>query len=228
MRLHVPVLILVSACLAAAPLARAGEGPEKGPAQAGPNDEEEALKRFFDSYSHAAKPIHRADAVLMLKGLKSEKALAKLGGLMGDSLPEVRRNAVDVMAQADDPRGMLVNYLIGALSDRDADVVGRAVKALGGAKVKAKAVQALYQRLRFVAADAEQAALADKIHESLMQLTGATFGKGAAAKDNLKTWQEWLEKNRAALEKADAEYLDGLDKAKLAAEQKAKPSEQSK
>lgn len=228
MRLYVPVLIVAAACLMAGPFARAGEGPEKAPVPVDPNDEEAALKRFFDSYSHAAKPIHRADAVLMLKGLKSEKALAKLGGLMGDSLPEVRRNAVDVMSQADDPRGTLVNYLIGALADRDAEVVNRAAKALGGAKVKAKAVQALYQRLRFIAADPEQTALADKIHDALCQLTGATFGKGANARDNLKAWQEWLEKNKQQLDKADAEYIDALDKAKAEAQKKAQPASKPK
>ncbi|MCK6473299.1 MAG: HEAT repeat domain-containing protein [Planctomycetes bacterium] len=227
MRLYVPALFVAAACLAVGPFARAGDGPEKPPAPVDPNDEEAALKRFFDSYSHAAKPIHRADAVLMLKGLKSDKALAKLGGLMGDSLPEVRRNAVDVMAQADDPRGTLVNYLIGALADRDAEVVSRAVKALGGAKVKAKAVQALYQRLRFVAADPEQAQLADKVCESLNQLTGANIAKGNA-RENLKAWQEWLEKNKENLEKADAAYLEGLDKAKADAEKNAKAAAKPK
>jgi hypothetical protein len=189
----------------------AGEEPpavEKTPAQ----DEQATLKRFFKSYSGATdQPLLRADAVLMLKGLKSPEALRVLTGLLADSATEVRRNACRLMAEASDPRAYFVKPLTGALRDPEAPVRLAAAEAMSAARVKSRAVKALVITLD----EAVQTVPLDPsfvggLHKALVRLTGNRPAEEASPKELAALWMEWRKQNQEALEAADRKYLEQL------------------
>lgn len=180
-------------------------GEEK---QAQVTDEKEARKRFWQSYTSATRPLLKADAVYMLRGLKDPDSLRVIAGLLGDGTMEVRRNACRVMADTPDPDGYFVKPLIGALIDKEPAVRVEAVRALARAKVKAKAIKALvFAFQETLGKEGDGSEFLDAVHETLMKLTGKTFGKGAEPRKQVWFWQKYWQENRKQLEAADQTYL---------------------
>jgi len=207
---HRFLLVCFCACLPGA-LPLAGEEPpavEKAPAQ----DEHATLKRFFKSYSGATdQPLLRADAVLMLKGLKSAEAWRVLTGLLADSAPEVRRNACRVMAETHDPQGYFVKPLTGALRDPDAPVRLAAAEAMGAVRVRSRAVKALVITLGEVVQTVPlDPSFVGGLHKALVRLTGHRPVEEASPKELAALWMEWWRQNQEALEAADQKYLEQL------------------
>lgn len=164
------------------------------------------------SYSAAVdQPLLRADAVLMLKGLKEPDSLRVIAGLLVDSAPAVRRNACRLMAEAEDPAGYFVKPLTGALRDTDLDVRVAAADAMGAAPVKSQAVKVLVLTLGQVVRDEPAPApLVGAMHKALVRLTGHRPAEEATPVALAKLWSEWWHQHREALEQADQEYLDKL------------------
>ena len=170
-------------------------------------DEEAVVKRFWRSYTTAARPILRADTVYMLRGLKEPKSLRTIAGLLGDTTMEVRRNACRLMAESDDPDGYFVKPLVGALIDKSPVVQVAAVRALAKSKVKAHAIKAMVFALQERSDEAHGAMdLSDAMHETLMALSGKVFGKGDSPKEQAQAWLKYWQENREALETADETY----------------------
>jgi len=180
-------------------LAGAGEAPVE--------TEKDVRTRFMQAYTGAAKPILRADAVLMLKGLHEDDSLRLISGLLGDSVPEVRRNACQVMSGVKDPSGQLVKPLTAALFDKDIQVRTFAAEALGHAQLKALASKALVQLLEETAGrEHPDAKLVGTIHVALGKLSGVDMGKEIEVHDIAAKWRKWWDESKDALESSDDAY----------------------
>jgi len=175
-----------------------------------PADEKKLRADFMAKYT-AAKPAERADSVDMLKGVREKESLQLLTGLLGDSIPTVRRNACRVMSETPDPEGYFIKFLIGATSDRNYAVRSAAIGALSAVKIKAQAFKALLFGLNQAVSEGEkQASLAQQISGAMAKLSGHAFGRTDDLKQLLKWWTEWNNDNFKQLEAADEAYLRKL------------------
>ena len=231
--LNLRIVRLVLAVWLAWGCALGGEGGDVPPpplpappaeeAPAPPSDEKKLRAEFLAKYT-PAKPTERADFVDMLKGVREPESLRMLTGLLGDSMPTVRRNACRVMSETPDPEGYFVKFLIGALSDRNYSVRSAALDALSVAKLKAQAFKALFFALNQAIGEGEkQASYAMSLNAALSKLTGKQFGKPTDMKKLLQWWQEWSNENQKLLEAADETYLRKLKDGGKPAVEEPKP-----
>lgn len=219
MRYLIPVVVLLVLLSAAAfaaddaPPPPPQPDPRAGPEEAPPAklDEPDVRRRFMAAFTSAEKPEAKADAVYILKGVREKDSLKLLTGLLGDSLPTVRRNACRVMSETADPEGYFVKPLTAALYDRNYMVRASAADALSTAKVKQPAIKALVFALIETAQEGVKlASYAHTLDDTLSKLTGKQFGKTEDLKKLAQWWNEYWTQNDKALAQADEAYLRKL------------------
>ncbi|MBI3831672.1 MAG: HEAT repeat domain-containing protein [Planctomycetes bacterium] len=174
-------------------------------------DEPAIRRKFMLAFTSAEKPEAKADAVYILKGMREKDSLKLLTGLLGDSLPTVRRNACRVMSETPDAEGYFVKPLTAALYDRNYMVRASAADALSSAKVKEAAVKALVFALTETAQEGVKlASYAHTLDDTLSKLTGKQFGKTDDLKKLAQWWNEFWTQNGKSLAQADEAYLRKL------------------
>jgi HEAT repeat protein len=219
--------------LAAAALALAEETPpEKGAKEPAPAEEpdeaspEQAVRlRFMAAYPSAQTPDKKAEAAELLRGVKEERSLRLIVGMLGSPHEAVRKAACGVMAGTPDPDGYFVKPLMGILTDRSAPVRMAAADALGCASVRSNAIKALAYALMGIAGSGKredvvtQAKVVDAYDRALQKLTS----QRSTARDTrgiadfwMAYWLQHGEKLRdeeaKAKEKAAPERPAGLPK----------------
>lgn len=198
------------ALLACAELHTAETPPQPAPA---PANEPELRRKFMKAFTGAEKPESKAESVFMLKGVREKDSLKLLTGLLGDSLPTVRRNACQAMAATPDPEGYFIKPLTAALYDRNFMVRSAAAEALGVARLKAQAVKALSFALTQAAQDGiKLASYAQTLDKALVQLTGKHFAATDDLKEMAVNWSTYYQEQAAALEREDERLLKALEK----------------
>ncbi|MCW8133660.1 MAG: HEAT repeat domain-containing protein [Planctomycetota bacterium] len=229
---------LLSALLAVSSARAEEDPPPPLPPQPGPEDEEpppkkidepELRRTFMQAFTSAAKPEDKAESVYLLKGVREKASLKLLTGLLGDSLPTVRRNACRVMSETPDPEGYFVKPLTAVLYDRNFMVRASAAEALATAKVKAQAVKALVFALTQSAQEGVKlASYAQTLNTTLSKITGKQFGKTDDLTKLAQWWNEYLQENERALTQADEKYLKSLDPGAEPAGKTAAPEAEAK
>ncbi|MCZ7644015.1 MAG: HEAT repeat domain-containing protein [Planctomycetota bacterium] len=195
MRTMLTYLLLVLSTAACAVEATAPKTPE---------EEKALVQEFWQVLMKAEKPELKADAVLMLKGLKGPESRRALAGLLGNTVTGVRRNACQVIAEFDDPEGYFVKPLMGAIYDPEEEVRVAAAAALGRAKLKAPAVKALVTALQKEAdKDAADVGWAYHLHKALERLTGHAIEEADNVPNLAKSWSVWWSAHHAEIEKLD-------------------------
>ncbi|GMV80142.1 MAG: hypothetical protein AMXMBFR7_13260 [Planctomycetota bacterium] len=193
-----PILEVIAVCLLTAMGVRAGEN-------APPLDDKAQVQAFWQTISKADKPELKADAVYMLRGLKSKEAYAALTGLLGFTDPGVRRNACRVIAETDDPSGYFVKPLMGPLYDQVLEVRQEAAAALSKSKLRGPAIRALTTALtREAEKPKPELAWAYRLHKALSELSGHEFKDAENAADLAQQWQAWWNEHRSDLEAEEA------------------------
>ena len=189
--------------------------PKPLPPAAASTDESDMRKRFLYEYQTAKTPELRAVAVRLLQGLKEQKSMRLITGMLGDSNDGVRQSACVVMSATPDSNGYFVKPLMGALTDNAAAVRISAAEALARQKIRGDAIKALLLALLNNTAAPQMdalstAAVIQACDRALERLTGEK-SKDRDSESLGRFWKSYWSQHEEEIRAEDKKHLAADD-----------------